>query len=134
MGWSRYLAQRAPSPTGSALWECWPTPFSNQVFPFEAYQQAPDLVNDDDSPVAWIASDLLVTRAVADALVFRGPKINKYYDATTSESKKREFNERLESMQMSDNDLDQQDVMWDYGHEDGGDGAGIGSAYAQSHD
>lgn len=133
LGWSRFLSLKAPSPAGGALWECWPTPFSNQVFPFEAYQQPPDLVNDDDAMVAWIPADLIVTRAVADALVYRGPRKNEYYDAQTSMAKKAEFSERVEQMAQVDNDLDQQDVSWDFGGEEGY-GLGIGSVYSQSHD
>lgn len=133
LGWSRYLAQRAPDPTGAALWECWPNPFSQQAFPFEAYQQPPDMVLDNDAPVAWIPADLIVTRAVADALVFGGRK-SDYYDPTTSGMKVAEFDKRCEQAQMADNDLDQQDVSWDYGMEEGRVGFGVGSAYAQSHD
>ena len=56
--------------------------------------------------VPWIASDLIVTRAVADALMFR-PKQNPYYDPATAlavaRDKKQEFNERVEQMSGADN-------------------------------
>lgn len=133
LGWSKYLAQRSPSPDGSALWECWPTPFSAQVFPFEAYQQPPDLVLDDDVMVSWIPSDLIVTRATANACL-KGGRSSKYYDPTTAQMFIKEFDERVEQAQKADNNLDQQDVSWDYGDEEGSTGFGTGSAYAQSHD
>jgi hypothetical protein len=131
IGWSTVFSPKAMSPGGSFLNECWPTPFQAQTFPFEAYQQPPDLVLDGDAPVPWIASDLIVTRAVADALVYRGPRINKYYDATTSMSKKAEYKERIEEMELTDNDMDQRDVTWSYGEEMGG--YGPGSTWQQSH-
>ena len=137
LGWSRFLATRSASPGGSLILECWPNPNSAQTFPFEAYQQPPNLTLDDDSMVPWIASDLIVTRAVADALMFR-PKQNPYYDPATAlavaRDKKQEFNERVEQMSGADNNMDQQDVTWDYGQEDGFGGWGIGSAFSQSHD
>ena len=133
LGWSTCFAVRSATPGGSYLTECWPTPFSNQVFPFEAYQQPPNLVEDDDSLVPWISSDLIVTRCIADALV-KGGRKSDYYDPMTSREKKAEFNERVMEMAMADNDMDQQDVTWDYGFEEGRIGFGPGSTYGQSHD
>jgi hypothetical protein len=133
LGWSTVFATRSPSPAGGMICECWPTPFSNQVFPFEAYQMPPVLVNDDDAMVSWIPSDLIVTRAVADALVYKGRR-SPYYDPTTAGLKRQEFNERVESAAQADNNMDQQDVTWDYGEEDGRVGFGPGSTYAQNHD
>ena len=133
LGWSTHFAVRSMTPGGSMIQECWPTPFQQQIFPFEAYQQPPNLFLDNDAPVPWIASDLIVTRAVADALVFKGPKKNPYYDATTSMAKKAEFSERVEQMAMADNNMDQQDVTWNYGEEGEEWVGGWGSTYWQNH-
>lgn len=103
------------------------------MFPFEAYQQPPDLVLDDDVMVSWIPSDLIVTRATANACL-KGGRSSKYYDPTTAQMFIKEFDERVEQAQKADNNLDQQDVSWDYGDEEGSTGFGTGSAYAQSHD
>lgn len=132
LGWSTVLATRSASPGGGLIFECWPTPNIAQTIPFEAYQQPPDLVEDEDSVVSWIPTDLIVERAIADALVYRGPRNNQYYDRATAQDKRQEFNERVESAMNADNNMDQQDVTWSYGEEGDG-GAGNGSTWAQSH-
>lgn len=133
LGWTKYFANRAPTPDGQLQIELWPTPFQAQVFPFEAYSQPQDMVLDSDSPASFIDADVIVTRAIADALRFGGPK-SPYYDATTAAQKVGEYKEALESMENTDNMLDQQDVTWDYGYEDGNGAYGEGSIFAQSHD
>lgn len=133
LGWSTIFATRSATPGGSLLMELWPAPYSLQAFPFEAYQQPPELVADSDSPVPWIRSDLIVTRAVADALIYRG-KMSKYYDPVAAGIKRAEFNETVEEMAQADNDMDQQDVTWNYGEETGMVGFGPGSTWAQQHD
>ena len=134
LGWSKVMATRPPTPDGQFQVEIWPTPYANQVFPFEAYTQPPDMSADTDAPVAWINSDVLVSRAIADALTFGGPKKNEYYDPNTAAAKIAEFNEAVMQMIYADEGMDQQDVSWDYGHEEGRWGAGQGSAFGQSHD
>ena len=39
LGWSTVLAPRAPTPDGIYQLEVWPTPYQQQVFPFEGYIQ-----------------------------------------------------------------------------------------------
>lgn len=130
LGWSTHIATRAPAPDGSMEAEIWPAPYALQVFPFEAYQQPPDLVADTDAMVAWIPSDLIVTRAIADALLMGGRK-SDYYDPTVAGMKIAEFNERVAQAAFSDDGLDQQAVTWDYGQEGGG---GLGALWHQSHE
>ena len=134
LGWTTVLATRPPTPDGQYQVEAWPTPFQNQVFPFEAYQQPAELVNDNDSIVSWLRADIIVGRAVARALVHEGPKKNPYYDAQESQRLVGEFNAEIERMEQADNDMDQQDVTWDYGFEDGRIGFGPGSTWNQMHD
>lgn len=137
-GWSTHFVTRPPTPSGQYQIEVWPSPFQQQVFPYEAYTQPPDMQLDTDSPVAFIDSDCIVLGATVQALYWR-PKQNTYYDAqsaiTIARDKKLEFNQRIEEMEQKDNDIDQRDVTWDYG---GGDEnlfpGGFGSIYAQNHD
>jgi hypothetical protein len=133
LGWTTYFATRAPTPDGQFQIEMWPTPYQAQVFPFEAYIQPPDMTLDNDSPVSFIRADVLVRRAIADAKLFGGRQ-SKYYDPLVAQQKMKEFYTTLEQMQNASNMLDQQDVTWDYGQEDGRVGFGPGSTWAQSHD
>jgi hypothetical protein len=135
IGWSTHMATRPPTPDGQYQIEVWPTPYQNQVFPFEAYQEPNDMVLDSDAPLAFVRSDLLVTRAVADALLFK-PKSNPFYDPVTAvtiaQMKIKEWDEAVEQAQQADNDTDQRDVSWDYGEESDGWG-GEGSIWSQMH-
>jgi hypothetical protein len=132
LGWVRHFAKRPPTPDGQLQVEIWPTPYAAQTFPFEAYTQPPNMVKDEDTPVAWIPSDLIVTRAIADAMM-KGGRKSDYYDPTNAAMKIAEFKEACEAAQMTDNDLDQTDVMWDYEF-GSNDVQGDGSAYGQAHD
>lgn len=133
LGWTTVFGTRPPTPDGIFQVEMWPTPFQAQVFPFEAYIQPPNMVLDQDCPVSFIPADLLVTRAIADAKVFGG-RGDKYYDPTVAAGKMAEFKSKLEDTENADNMLDQQDVTWDYGFEEGRVGFGPGSFYGQTHD
>ena len=137
IGWSTVLAVKEPTPDGQYQVEVWPTPYQGQVFPFQAYKQPAELQLDTDVPVTFIRSDVLVNRAIAEALMYR-PKQNAFYDpqtaVTIATAKVAEFKEDLETMSQADNDQDQRDVTWDYGFEDGRVGFGPGSTWAQSHD
>jgi hypothetical protein len=133
LGWSTILATRPPTPSGVFQVEVWPTPYQAQVFPFEAYTQPADMALDIDSPASFINADLIVTRSIADALLFGG-RSSKYYDPTTAAAKVMQYKEDLEAMENADNALDQRDVSWDYGQENGRVGFGPGSTFCQSHD
>jgi hypothetical protein len=131
LGWSKVISPRPPSVDGIYQMEIWPTPYSQQVFPYEGYIQPPDMVLDTDSPASFIRADILVTRAISDAKLFGG-RGDKYYDPTVAQMKIAQYNASVELMENADNALDQQDVTWEYEH----DGAGFseGSIYGQSHD
>lgn len=137
-GWSTHFVTRPPTPAGQYQIEVWPSPFQQQVFPFEAYTQQPDMQLDTDAPLAFIDSDILVIGATADALRFR-TKQNTYYDAATAitvaATKDQQFKEYIDDLEMRDNDIDQRDVTWSYG--DGDENSfpgGYGSAWAQNHE
>ncbi len=135
IGWSTHFAVRPPTPDGQYQIEIWPLAYQNQVFPFEAYQQPVDMTLDTDTPLAWIRSDILVSRAIADAMMFGGRK-SDFYDPTTAQMKIAQFNADAEAMEQADNDMDQRDVMWDYGEEDGESGPNslaMNSTWAQNH-
>ena len=133
-GWSTQFAVRPPTPSGQYQIEIWPSPFQQQTFPFEAYSQPPDMQLDTDAPVAFIRSDILVSGATAQALLYR-PKQNTYYDPQSAlmvaREKKAECMAAIEQMAFADNALDDRDISWDYN----GSGVSMGSMnWAQSHD
>lgn len=129
-GWTQILAHKEPTADGSPQYELWPAPTFQQVFPFWAYTQPPDLTEDGSFPAAFIRSDIIVSGALKDALLFRG-KNSKYFDPNTSALKAREFLLALEKMKSVDNDLYQKDVQWDYGQWPM---SQFGSVFMQSHD
>ncbi len=120
MGWATGMYTRPPTPDGQFQVEVWPSPYAAQTFPGEAYTQPPNMVLDSDSPQAWIRSDVIVTGAIADALLYR-PKQNTYYDpataVTVAANKERQFQTDLLEMENADEGLEQQAVQWDYNDE-----------------
>lgn len=137
-GWSTHFVTRPPTPKGAYQIEVWPSPFQAQVFPYEAYKKPPSLVNDADSVLPFIRSDIVVIGATADALLWR-PKKNDFYDPATAldvaARKELLFVKYMEDNAQEDNDIDQQDVSWDYGQGDENTTTGgFGSIYAQNHD
>lgn len=120
MGWATTMATLPPTSDGQFQVEVWPTPYAAQTFPFEAYTEPPNMVLDGDSPQAWIRSDVLVTGAIADALLYR-PKQNSYYDVASAiqiaAGKAAQFEKDLEQMENADEGLEQQAVQWDYNAE-----------------
>lgn len=131
-GWATTFAVRPPTPDGQYQVEIWPTPYPAQTFPFEAWTQPPNMVDDTDAPVAWVRSDLIVTGALSDALLYR-PKQNSAYDPASavaiSDRKSKQFDHDLLEMENADEGLQQQAVSWDYNED-----VGEGSFYAQTHD
>lgn len=134
IGWSTVFATRSPAPDGSFIAEYWPSPYALQTFPFEAWQQPPDLEDDNDSIVAWMPADLIVKRAAVDAIYHPSNKNRDAFSLQTATNFLGEYEKRLSDAEFRDNDMDQQDVTWDYGEEDGRVGFGPGSTWAQQHD
>lgn len=102
------LSPIQPDPSGSFQVEMWPAPFTQQAFPFMAYTQPPNLVNDTDALPAYVRSDLVVTLASAKALQFR-PRMNPGYSEGAAlqlaSEKIREFEAGIKYMQMADEAL-----------------------------
>jgi len=131
MGWTWGVSPKEPTSTGEPQFELYPTPTFQQVFPYIAYIQPADMVNDVDFPVPFIPSDMLVLPAIANALVFRGPKVNKYYDPNTAEKMLKQFNARLQGLVNADDSLDPKDLEYEdlplYA-------GGMGANWRQNHD
>ena len=134
MGWATGMYTRPPTPDGQFQVEVWPSPYAAQTFPFEAYTQPPNMMLDSDSPQAWIRSDIIVTGAISDALLYR-PRQNTYYDPATAvqvaAGKAAQFEKDLLEMENADEGLEQQAVQWDYN--DAVDVGGEGSLFSQMH-
>jgi hypothetical protein len=134
MGWATGMYTRPPTPDGQFQVEVWPSPYAAQTFPFEAYTEPPNLILDTDAPQAWIRSDVIVTGAVSDALLWR-PKTNQFYDpataVTVASGKVEQFKADLLEMENADEGLEQQAVQWDFN--DAADVGGDGSLWSQMH-
>lgn len=137
LGWATTFATRPPTTDGQFQVEVWPTPYQAQEFTWEGWTNPADMVLDGDCPVAWIRSDILVTGAISDALLFR-PKQNAYYSEQTAVTiageKRGQFEKDLLEADNKDERLQQQAVTWDYGEEDGVDASGNGSLWSQMHE
>lgn len=113
-GWTWGLFPKEATADGQPQFELYPAPTFQQAFPFLAYIQPPDMVADADFPAPFIRSDILILPAISNALIFRGPKENKYYDAATAAQKLREFEAKYQEMSMADDSLYPKDYRWDY--------------------
>lgn len=137
LGWATVFATRAPTPDGQFQVECWPSPFSPQIFPFEAWTQPADMVLDTDCPVAWISSDIIVTGGIADALMHnprKNPGFSEQACIQVAGEKEKQFQRDLAEAENKDEGLSQQAVSWDFGQEDGPVGIGTGSTWSQMHE
>lgn len=112
-GWTFLVANYAPGPDGTPLFELYPAPTFQQSFPFLAYIQPPDMVADTDYPVVSIRGDIILYGAIPQALTFRG-KQNKYYDPQTAVYYQKMFDMELMKNQRNDNDLYQKDLIWEF--------------------
>ena len=111
-GWTQILANKEPSAAGWPMFELWPSPTFQQTFPFLAYVQPPDMVQDGDFPATFIRSDIIVLGAIKDALLFRG-KTSRYYDPTVASQKEKEFHFEIEKLKMNDDGQYPKDYQWD---------------------
>ena len=95
---------------GEYLVELYPASWIQQAFPFMAHVLPPNLVNDSDTLPPYIRCDIVVKDAIAQALVWRGPKKNPYYDANTANKFTAEFEGELLHMEMADENLYRQNL------------------------
>jgi len=108
------LASMPPDPNGNFQFELYPASMIQQAFPYLAYVQPPNLVNDLDTLPAFIRADVVIARAIADCLLFR-PKENAMYDPATaiavSRTKMMEFEATVQSMAQDDEQRYRQDIV-----------------------
>lgn len=130
MNWVRLVLGAQPAADGTPLWELYPVPVAQQALPFLAYVQPPDLSEDNPFPVSFIRSDLIVTGALPDALLFRG-KTGRYYDPMTANAKRQEFQYELRKLAAADEAYDLKSFTFDF---DRAPAASGGPDYAQEHD
>jgi len=89
-------------PNGNYLVELYPASWIQQAFPYMAYVQPPNLVGDTDSLPAYIRTDVVMKDAISKALVWRGPRQNKWYDAATSQRFAQEYEFEIAKMEIAD--------------------------------
>jgi hypothetical protein len=106
------LVQMPPDPNGNYQVELYPSPAIIQPIPFIACVQPPNLVADTDSLPPYIRCDILVNFGISDALLWRGPKQNQYYDPATAQQKRGEAEQELQSLMLMDENLYRQDFHW----------------------
>lgn len=129
-GWTFLCCPKEATVDGQPQFELYPAPTFQQAFPFLSYIQPPDMVNDGDFPYPFFRPEALMNPAIANSLLFRGPKENKYYDPSTAKLKIAEAAVKVDEMWNEDDSLYMKNLTWDYGswpysrH---------GSAWLQSH-
>jgi hypothetical protein len=131
IGWVTCLGAKEPTIDGQLQVELYPAPLNQQAIPFFGYIQPNDLQTDNDTPVVFLRTDILVALAIADGLTWRGPKRNPYYDQTTAKLKRDYAEAEIEKMKNFDDSRWPQDSSWDYGFE--GAYGGQGATWAQNH-
>lgn len=108
------LAQMPPDPNGAYMVELWPVPNIVQSLPFIAVVQPPNLVNDSDAMPPYIRTDIITKFGRADALVYRGPKLNQYYDAAESNRLRAEAEMELQHLAQADEDRYRQNLLYEW--------------------
>ncbi|SRR6266404_3217422 len=130
VGFTHTVADYTPSASGEPLYELYPIPITQQGFPFLAYTQPPDFVNDADAPPLWIRSDVVVLGALPDALLHRG-KNSRYYDPQTAKYKSAQYQEEIQKMGRMDDNSAMRNLLWDFAKFPE---SQFGSTFRQSHD
>jgi hypothetical protein len=106
------IAPLPPDQSGNYMVEMYPVPIIQQGFPYMAYIQPPNLINDGDWLPPFIRADIVVKYGISQALVWRGPKKNPYYNLARSQALMKEFNAELDQMSRADENLYRADVQW----------------------
>ena len=112
-GFTYMLLSYPPSQAGEPQWELYPSPLTQQGFPFIAYVQPPDLGPSQPWPYAFIRSDVIIEGAMPDALLYRG-KQSKYYDPQSAAYHRKNFDMEIEKMARNDDNHYLKDLLWDY--------------------
>jgi hypothetical protein len=112
------LLDLTPDEIGRPRYEWYPRPTSAQVFACLYYRQVPNLEDDEDTPPPFIASDVLVSAAIADALRYR-PKMNPHYSESMANQiatqKMNEFELRAAQLGVADDGVYMNAIRWNFG-------------------
>ena len=95
MMWPRIVATMPPDVNGSYQIELWPAPNTAQAFPYLAYIQPPNLVNDLDNLPAFMRADIVQQMAIAEVLLFE-PKKNLGYSEASALTMSERFSKQAE--------------------------------------
>lgn len=94
------LASCPPNQQGDACYELWPVSNTAQSYPYLAYRQPPNLVDDLDPLPPFIRSDIVELGAIAEALLYR-PKANVNYSESMCLQMSEVFTKRFENELLS---------------------------------
>jgi hypothetical protein len=115
---STYMAVfHETDPAGSPLWELYPRPESQQVFPYFYARQWPALEGDLDIIPNGIRSDVIVKRVKAEAARWPKHRVLEggiYYDLNLSSQYIRESEIEIEQMQLEDDSTNIMRMFWEY--------------------
>jgi hypothetical protein len=96
MMWPRIVATMPPAADGSYQIELWPAPNVAQAFPYLAYIQPPNLVNDLDNLPAFMRADIVQQMAIAEVLLV-SPKNNPDYSENLALEMSKRFSGQAEA-------------------------------------
>lgn len=114
MFYPRCFAATVPDSNGNWVGELWPVSSTPQAFPYLAYVQPPNLVNDEDNFPAFTRIDVIKARAVSDVLLYR-PRNNPNYSEGTciaiAQQKLKEYEMELNHASDADENRYRQDIQ-----------------------
>lgn len=126
----QYVISHSISPSGTALFELWPSPTTARQMYFEYYQQPRDLKAPGDQPPPYIDGQVMVAGAIADAFKTRIGQDDIHFDLNVSQMWESRFQESLQALIVADNNLFSQQYTWRVGSW----GYPHGANFEQSHD
>jgi len=118
-------------PAGAPLWELYPRPNNEQVFPYFYQKHWAPLENDLDILPNGIRSDVIVKKVKSEAARWPKHRILEggiYYDTNISLALAREAEMDIEQMQMDDDNTNIMRMFWEYQR------FRFGDEFWQSHD
>ena len=108
------IASMPPDPSGNYQIELYPASVIQQAYPYLAFVQPPNLVNDTDTLPSYIRTDVVVMAGIVEALRYR-TKDNPYYSESVAlsiaDAKMKEFESELFRMDQADENLNRLDVI-----------------------
>jgi hypothetical protein len=111
------IASMPPAPNGDYQFELYPASMIAQAFPYTAYVQPPNLVNDLDTLPPAIRCDIVKAHAIADVLRYRTKDNPNYSEAVAlqiAKEKIQEFEFEIQRAGEMDENLNRMDYVADY--------------------